>query len=91
MELDECNATRTPMVTHESERKMKNVTNIKNDLDVSKLPFHQAIGTLLCICNDTRPDLSYVVNVVSRKQANYSIDDWMKIKKVFRYLIRSLG
>ncbi len=75
-----CNSTLTP-ITHETERKLKNVQNINNDIDISKIPFRQAIGTLLYLSNGTRPDLSYVLNVISRKQSNYTIEDWMRIKR----------
>ncbi len=36
--------------------------------------------------NATRPDLTFIVNKLSRKQANYELSDWLEIKRILRYL-----
>ncbi len=46
------NSTLTPIITHETKRKLKHVQNINNDLDISKILFRQAIGTSLYLIND---------------------------------------
>ncbi len=56
------------------------------ELDVSEIPFCQAIGSLLYLANCTRPDITFIVNQLSRKQDNYRYSDWLKIKKVLLYL-----
>ena len=55
----------------------------KRDLD---FPFRQIIGSLLYLQGGTRPDLTYCVNVLSRKQSNYNENDINDLKRVLRYL-----
>lgn len=76
----ECKPVKTPMV---------NLKSSEDDVNVVKgkvHPYKQAIGSLLYLANATRTDITYAVNVLSRKQANFDNSDWIKVKRVFRYL-----
>lgn len=71
--------TQTPMVTkknsdHESEQKTK------------AIPYREAIGSLLYLTGTTRPDIAFAVGYLSRFQENPTLDNWEKIKRIFRYL-----
>jgi len=50
-----------------------------------EIPYRQAIGSLLYLSNGTRPDITYTVNVLSRKQSSFDGEDWAKVKRVLRY------
>ena len=83
-----CKPVSTPMVTRECERKGENYDAIKEKENekTTNIPYRQAVGSLLYLANGTRPDITYAVNVVSRKQANYTMENWVQIKRIFRYL-----
>ncbi|CAB0013198.1 unnamed protein product, partial [Nesidiocoris tenuis] len=52
----------------------------------TEIPYRQAIGSLLYLQNGTRPDISYATNVLSRRQACYTMSDWKAVLRVFKYL-----
>jgi hypothetical protein len=60
------------------------VKKISSNLE--EIPYREAIGSLLYLATGTRPDLSYTVNALSRKQSDYTFEDWQKVKRVLRYL-----
>lgn len=71
----DCKPVSTPMVTRETERKGE----IECERPSRKVfPFREAIGSLLYLSSGTRPDITYAVNMLSRKQNNYSMEDCMK-------------
>lgn len=93
--MTDCNAVNTPMVTRQAEQNLlKNSERAKRDeAKIAKelrafdqIPYREAIGSLLYLANGTRPDILYAVNYCSRKQSNFEVSDWMKIKRIFRYL-----
>ena len=49
-------------------------------------PYREAVGSLLYLASVTRPDISYAVNVLSRHQVSLTENDWIMVKRVFRYL-----
>ena len=53
---------------------------------VSQLKCSQLIGSLLCISNMTRSDISYAVGRLSRYTSNPSREHWTALERVFRYL-----
>lgn len=53
---------------------------------VGKVPYQEAIGSLLYIANATRPDLAFAVNDLSRFNKSHSEPHWKAVKRVFRYL-----
>ncbi len=86
-DLNNCNPCRTPCITNESERKgIKRKLDTFTNSEICKIPFRQAVGSLLYLASGTRPDLTFVVNKISRNQSNYTPSNWMEIKRVFRYL-----
>jgi transposase InsO family protein len=53
---------------------------------VGKVPYQEAIGSLLFIANCTRPDISFAVSELSKYNLNHDGTHWMAVKRVFRYL-----
>jgi hypothetical protein len=51
-----------------------------------KVPYQQAVGSLMYAMLCTRPDLAYPISVVSQHMANPSIEHWIAIKHIFQYL-----
>jgi hypothetical protein len=55
--------------------------------DESKgFPYQQAVGSLMYAMLCTRPDLAFPISVLSQHMANPSMEHWMAMKRVFRYL-----
>lgn len=53
--------------------------------------FKQALGALLYAANGTRPDISHAIGVIARASAAPVVADWVRIKRVFRYLQGTRG
>nr|GEV16929.1 retrovirus-related Pol polyprotein from transposon TNT 1-94 [Tanacetum cinerariifolium] len=59
------------------------------DCDVermSKMPYKNAVGSLMYLMVCTRPDISYAVSVVSRYLANPRKNHWEAVKWILKYL-----
>jgi len=61
----------------------------ENDVSRPELPYREVIGSLLYIQNCTRPDISFSVNFMSRKQVGYTLDDWNSVMRILQYLKRT--
>lgn len=59
--------------------------NEENSL-VGKVPYQEAIGSLLYLSGATRPDISFAVNDMSRFNQNHAEPHWKAVKRIFRYL-----
>jgi hypothetical protein len=51
-----------------------------------KLQFRHAIGALLYLANATWPDITYAVNLLSRRQSEFTLSDWKQAKRLMQYL-----
>ena len=80
--MKECKLQKSPMETSQVQKRKE-----KKDLDYTpKVPYREEIGSLLYLAGGTRPDISYAVNILSRKQSCPTYEDWESIKRIFRYL-----
>ena len=50
------------------------------------VPYANAFGSLMYAMICTRPDICYVVGLVSRFQSNPRLAHWKAVKKILRYL-----
>ena len=50
------------------------------------VPFREVVGSLLFIQNCSRPDISFAVNFMSRRQIGYNMLDWNCLMKILQYL-----
>ncbi|KAJ8884212.1 hypothetical protein PR048_016069 [Dryococelus australis] len=64
-----------------------------NGMEGVNFPYREAVGSMLYLSNRPRPDITYAVNVASRKVKNPTVHDVKKFKRIFRYLkgMRNLG
>ena len=79
--MSDCRPVHTPILKGKEE-----CTEEVND---SKFPYREAVGALMYLMMGTRPDLAYSISVLSRKLENPSKEDWIKVKRVFRYVANS--
>lgn len=52
----------------------------------NNVKYRSAIGTLLYISVNTRPDIAISTSILSRKVSNPTEADWTEVKRIFRYL-----
>jgi len=78
----------TPMVTRQVKKRELRKRSAPGELIVqkTKVPFREAVGSLLYLAGATRPDIAYAVGCLSRRQLNPTEDDWEEAKRVFAYL-----
>ena len=53
---------------------------------MENVSYASVVGSLMYVMLYARPDISYVVGVVSRYQSNPSEAHWKAIKRILRYL-----
>ena len=61
-------------------------TTEEEKAEMSKIPYREAVGTLLWLSLGTRPDISYAVSQVARYNDCYGMEHWQAVKRIFRYL-----
>lgn len=83
--MADCKATCTP-----SDTNTKLSINMPGDdatmEELKKIPYQEAVGSLLYLAQGTRPDIAFAINDVSRFNANYNMAHWKAVKRIFRYL-----
>lgn len=65
--------------------KMK-IESQAEDEELEKLPYQEAIGSLLYLAQCTRPDIAFAINDVSRFNSNYGFAHWNAVVRIFGYL-----
>lgn len=53
---------------------------------LKKIPYQNAIGSLMYLLQSTRPDIAYAVSLLSRFNTSYNQSHWEAVKNLFRYL-----
>ena len=64
-------------------------TDEENEV-MKKVPYANAIGSMMYAMVCTRPDISYAVSLVSRFMSNPGEEHWKAVKWVLRYLVGSV-
>ncbi|KAA0034962.1 gag/pol protein [Cucumis melo var. makuwa] len=57
--------------------------------DMSNILYASAVGSLMYAMLCTRPDICYLVGIVSRYQSNPRRDHWTTVKNILKYLRRT--
>jgi hypothetical protein len=81
-ELQSLNPSVTPMET--KNESTEHTDNVSQEL---KSLYQQYIGSLMYLSVSTRPDLAYAVSNCARAMSNPSNNDFLKVKRIFRYII----
>jgi transposase InsO family protein len=62
------------------------ITDDHTEVVEATFPYREAVGALMYLMVCTRPDIAYAVGVVSRTLEKPTLEDWIKVKRIFRYL-----
>ena len=57
--------------------------------NMSRIPYAQAIGSIMYSMLSTRSNISFSLNITSRFQANYGEEHWTAVKNILKYLRRT--
>lgn len=63
------------------------IKNNSGEGNSSKVPYREAVGSLMFLAIVSRPDIAYAVNSVSKFLNDYDNSHWQAVKRIFRYLI----
>ena len=55
-------------------------------MELSKIPYQNAIGTLMYLLHATRPDIAYAVSYLYQFNLSYNATHWQYLKNLMRYL-----
>ncbi len=76
--MEDCKAIGAPF-----DLKTKLEKNVNKDDEMVKVPYQQAVGSLMYAMLCTRPDLAYPISVVNQHMANPSLEHWIAVKRIF--------
>ena len=80
-QMDQCNPPRTP-----ADLSLKLQTAQNGDEEVDQRIYRSLVGSLLYLAKQTRPDLMFTVNILSRHMNAPTNQHWMCAKRLLRYL-----
>jgi len=75
-----------PMVPSVSYSKHNSPSSPADITHMCKVPYREAIGSLMYVAIATRPDISFAVSCLSQFLENIGETHWQAVKHVFRYL-----
>ena len=60
--------------------------NLKEHSEMTRVPYSNAIGSLMYAMMCTRPNIYYAMGLVSRYQSNPGRKHWNDVKRILAYL-----
>ena len=63
---------------------------LEKDKVAVKVPYREAVGSLMFLAIVSRPDIAFAVNSVSKFLNNPSYDHWRAVKRILAYVSRTL-
>ena len=81
--MQDCKPISTPMIIEKKKEEEKKGKEKKME-DISL--YQSAIGSLIYLSTATRPDITYAVHQAAQAMKDPSEDDWIRVKRIFRYL-----
>ena len=86
--MDKSHPLSTPMIVRslDVENDQFRPKEENEDIIGPEVPYLSAIGALMYLANNTRPDISFAVNLLARYSSSPTRRHWSGIKQIFRYL-----
>ena len=86
--MDKSHPLSTPMIVRSLDVEKDQFRPKEENKDIlgPEVPYLSAIGALMYLANNTRPDISFAVNLLARYSSSPTRRHWSGIKQIFRYL-----
>ncbi|CAM8926278.1 unnamed protein product [Rhodiola kirilowii] len=86
--MDKAHPLSTPMVVRSLNIENDPFRPQSNDEEIlgPEVPYLSAIGALMYLVNNTRPDISFAVNLLARYSSSPTKRQWSGVKHILRYL-----
>jgi len=84
--MGDCKPVVTPMEPGLQLSKDMEATTEEEIAEMRSIPYLNAVGALMYLATNTRPDISYAVGVLARFNSNPGMAHWKAIKHLFCYL-----
>ena len=84
--MADCKPVGTPMLPGLKLSSEQSPQTDEEKAEMSKVPYINAVGSLMYLAIMTRPDIAYAVGVLARFNSNPGKEHWKAVKHVFRYL-----
>ena len=85
--MGQAHSIRTPMVVRslDPSRDLFRPRSFDEPALGPEYPYMAAVGALMYLANWTRPDISFVVNLLARYSHDPTMRHWTRIKQIFRF------
>lgn len=84
--MQNCHAVSTPMEIGKKISKEMSPKTPEEREEMKNIPYREAIGCLQFLCQVTRPDITFAVNLFSRYCNDPGPQHWAGVKRIIRYL-----
>jgi transposase InsO family protein len=84
--LEDAKSFSTPMIPGVNYSRLESPSDATEAARMEKVPYREAIGSLMYVSVATCPDITHAVSALSRFLDNPGSTHWEAVKRVFRYL-----
>ncbi|KAE8677858.1 cytochrome P450 71A9-like [Hibiscus syriacus] len=84
--MQDCKPISTPLPFNFKLSSSMSPSSEEERMEMSRVPYASAVGSLMFAMICTRPDIAQVVGVVSRYMANPGKEHWNTVKRILRYI-----
>ena len=88
--MEDCKPVTTPSDANSKLLRLSDEEFGNVKMEMEGVPYKAAVGSLMYAMVGTRPDLAFAVSTVSQFMAKAGPSHWMAVKRILRYLKRSL-
>lgn len=88
--MDQCKEVSTPLGAHFALKAATDKELLAQEEIMKKIPYQNAVGSIMYAMVGTRPDLAYVVGVISRFMSRPIKEHWQAVKWALRYIKSSV-
>ncbi|GKC66000.1 hypothetical protein Tco_1098598, partial [Tanacetum coccineum] len=81
-----CKPISTPFPTNVKLSFKMSPSSEKERMEMSRVPYASAVGSLMFVMICTRPDIAHALGVVSRYMAKHGRQHWEAVKRILRYI-----
>nr|GEY10698.1 retrovirus-related Pol polyprotein from transposon TNT 1-94 [Tanacetum cinerariifolium] len=84
--MQDCKPISTPFPTNVKLSSKMSPSSEEERMEMSRVPYASAVGSLMFAMICTRPDIAHAVGVVSRYMAEPGREHWEAVKRILRYI-----